>query len=127
MCFTPALQQNVDSMDGKFPVTHIEPARDTRRRFLRNALEAGLVGAALIHPAATLLGRLDWRADLITHFRELALAVMLIAIAGLARRHPRIALVLGCLATSVAPNSLDESQLPTLCRIPAGASLRLWG
>jgi endonuclease/exonuclease/phosphatase (EEP) superfamily protein YafD len=91
-------------MDSEYPVPRIEPACDTRRRFLRNALEAGLVGAALIHPAATLLGRLDWRADLITHFREPALAVTLIAVAGLARRHPRIALVLGCLAIlQVAP------------------------
>jgi endonuclease/exonuclease/phosphatase (EEP) superfamily protein YafD len=61
-------------------------------------LVPGLVGTALIHPAATLLGRLDWRADLITHFLEPALAATLIAVAVLVRKHPRIALALGCLA-----------------------------
>jgi endonuclease/exonuclease/phosphatase (EEP) superfamily protein YafD len=59
---------------------------------------SGLVGVALVHPAATLLGRFDWRADLITHFLEPALAVTLIAAAALLRKHPRIAFGLGCLA-----------------------------
>jgi endonuclease/exonuclease/phosphatase (EEP) superfamily protein YafD len=85
-------------MDSELPVSQIEPARDTRRRSRRNTFLACLVGAALIHPAATLLGRLDWRADLITHFREPALAVTLLAIAGLVRKHRWVALVFGCLA-----------------------------
>jgi endonuclease/exonuclease/phosphatase (EEP) superfamily protein YafD len=89
-------------MDSELPGSHVEPARDTGRRSGRKVLLACLAGAALIHPVATLLGRLDWRADLITHFREPALAVTLLAVAGLIRRHPRLALVFGCLAIAQA-------------------------
>jgi endonuclease/exonuclease/phosphatase (EEP) superfamily protein YafD len=39
---------------------------------------------------------------LLTHFREPAVAVTLIAAAGLGRRHPRVALALGCLALGQA-------------------------
>jgi endonuclease/exonuclease/phosphatase (EEP) superfamily protein YafD len=80
-----------------------EGEREIRRRsgFTRGAVTASLVAAAaLIHPAASLLGRFDWRADLITHFTGPALAVTVIAAAILVRRHPRLALVLGCLAVS---------------------------
>ena len=54
-------QESLASMDSQ---------RDTWRRFGRVALVAGLMGVALIHPLATLLGRFDWRADLITHFQS---------------------------------------------------------
>jgi endonuclease/exonuclease/phosphatase (EEP) superfamily protein YafD len=56
------------------------------------------VALALIHPLATLLARLDWHVDLLTHFTLPALAITLVVAAALARRHPRLALVLGCLA-----------------------------
>jgi endonuclease/exonuclease/phosphatase (EEP) superfamily protein YafD len=85
-------------MESELPVSHLEPAHGTLRRSAGNALVAVLAASALIHPAATVLGRLDWRADLITHFREPALAVTLIAIAGLVRKHRWVALVFGCLA-----------------------------
>lgn len=76
----------------------MDSQRDISRRYGRAALVVGLTGLALIHPLATSLARLDWRADLITHFTVPALTVTLIAAAGLFRRHPRLALVLGCLA-----------------------------
>jgi endonuclease/exonuclease/phosphatase (EEP) superfamily protein YafD len=81
-----------------------EPLGDPvpRRRLLRLAFLAGLLGAALVHPAATLLGRYDWRVDLITHFDVPALVVTLIAGAGLVRRYPRVAVVLLCLALAQA-------------------------
>jgi endonuclease/exonuclease/phosphatase (EEP) superfamily protein YafD len=73
---------------------------DGRKRFGvgRAGLVAGLVGVALIHPLATVFARLDWRADLITHFTVPALLVTLAAAAILVRRHRRIALGLGLLA-----------------------------
>jgi endonuclease/exonuclease/phosphatase (EEP) superfamily protein YafD len=68
----------------------------------RTVLEWALLGAALVYPAAWLGARLDWRLgarlDLLTHLREPALAVTLAAVAVLARRRPRVALALGCLA-----------------------------
>lgn len=85
-------------MDSEPLLDHAGPARDARRRLGRIAPLAGLVGLALVHPTATLLGRLDWRADLITHFREPALAMTLTVLAGLVRRHPRIATAIACLA-----------------------------
>jgi endonuclease/exonuclease/phosphatase (EEP) superfamily protein YafD len=85
-------------MGSELPVPSAETAAPQRPRLGRILLVSGLAGSALIHPAATLLARLDWRADLITHFLEPALAVTLVAVATLFRRHPRIALGLGCLA-----------------------------
>src|SRR4051794_17179767 len=76
----------------------MDSQRDISCRYGRATLVAGLTGLALIHPLATMLARLDWRADLITHFTVPALTVTLIAAAGLVRRHPRVALMLGCLA-----------------------------
>jgi endonuclease/exonuclease/phosphatase (EEP) superfamily protein YafD len=76
----------------------MDSQRDTQRRFGRAALVAAMAGSALIHPLATLLARIDWRADLITHFTLPALAVTLAAGAALIRRHPQLALCLGCLA-----------------------------
>lgn len=45
--------------------------------------------AALVHPAATLAARWDWRADLLTHFQEPALIVSLLAVAALVRTRRR--------------------------------------
>ena len=70
----------------------MDSQRDTGRRFGRVALVAGLTGLALIHPLATFLARFDWHADLVTHFTVPALAVTLIAAAGLVRRHAWLAL-----------------------------------
>jgi endonuclease/exonuclease/phosphatase (EEP) superfamily protein YafD len=60
------------------------------------------VALALIHPLATLLARVDWRADLLTHFTVPALVVTLVVAAALVRRHRRVALALGCLAVCQA-------------------------
>jgi endonuclease/exonuclease/phosphatase (EEP) superfamily protein YafD len=76
----------------------MDSQRDTWPRIGRVAFVAGPIGIALIHPLATLLARFDWRADLVTHFTVPALTVTLIVAAGLLRRHPRLALGLGCLA-----------------------------
>jgi endonuclease/exonuclease/phosphatase (EEP) superfamily protein YafD len=91
-------QEALPATDSERPAAPVEPASDTRGRLGRLAFVAGLVGAALVHPIATLLARLDWRADLITHFREPALAVTLIAAVVLMRKHTRVALSLVCLA-----------------------------
>jgi endonuclease/exonuclease/phosphatase (EEP) superfamily protein YafD len=86
-------------MDSETPVTPLESAvQPDTRRLPRVAFVVVLVVAALIHPAATLLGRHDWRADLLTHFTGPALVVTLIAVLGLVRRHPRLAWVLACVA-----------------------------
>lgn len=53
--------------------------------------------AALLHPAACLVGRWDWRADLITHFQGPALAATIVAVAAAARPRPRLALALAAL------------------------------
>src|SRR4051794_37292609 len=85
-------------MDRELSISRPEPAPGTRWPLVRRFLGRVLLGAALLHPAATLLARIDWHADLITHFREPALAVTLLAAATLVRRRPRVALALGCLA-----------------------------
>jgi endonuclease/exonuclease/phosphatase (EEP) superfamily protein YafD len=96
----PQIQESLACMDSELPVTQLEPACASPRRFRlgRAVLVVGLSGTALVHPLASLLGRFDWRIDLLTHFREPALAFTLIAASCLVRRHPRIALALGCLA-----------------------------
>jgi endonuclease/exonuclease/phosphatase (EEP) superfamily protein YafD len=70
----------------------MESLRETRRPWRRIVFPAILVGAALVHPLATVLARLDWRADLITHFTVPAMTVTLAAAAGLVRRHRRLAI-----------------------------------
>lgn len=58
-----------------------------------------LAAVAAIHPIARLLARHDWRADLLTHFDELALfASSVAAIAALATRRRGAAVLLGTLA-----------------------------
>src|SRR5262245_12948902 len=83
---------------------HNEPLGERVRKWrpVRVALLVGLLGAALVHPVARLLGSYDWRIDLITHFELPALIVTLIAAAVLMRWYPRVALGLGCLAIAQA-------------------------
>jgi endonuclease/exonuclease/phosphatase (EEP) superfamily protein YafD len=80
------------------PQEAMDSQSDTRRHLGRVALVTSLVALALIHPLATVLARFDWRADLLTHFTLPALVLTLVVAAALVRRHPRIALALGCLA-----------------------------
>ena len=77
-------------------------AAPRRRAFPRGLWVAAMVAAALAQPAAGLAGRWDWRADLLTHFQEPALAVSLVSAAATARRHRRLAMMLGVLAASQA-------------------------
>ena len=62
-------------------------------------LARALAAASLVHPLATGLARLDWRADLLAHFREPALLASLAAAASMAAlRRPAAAVALGLLA-----------------------------
>ena len=85
-------------MASELSPSHTEPARVRRWRVVRKIVVMAVMVSALVHPAATWLGRLDWRADLITHFPEPALALTVLAVVLLGRGHPRIALAFGCLA-----------------------------
>lgn len=77
--------------------------RPVRAR-LRSVVEFGTVGAALVHPLATLAGRYDWRMDLLTHFQGAALLATALALAIVLRPRPRMALVLaGLLAFQIVP------------------------
>ena len=67
------------------------------RKMARPLARAVAVGS-LVHPLATWLARFDWRADLIAHFQEPALAVSLLAAASMARIRRPIAVGLGLLA-----------------------------
>lgn len=69
-----------------------------RRSSWRSAFATAMVLAAVVSPVAGVLARRDWRADLLTHFPEPALAVTLLAIAAVVRRHPRLAIGLSMLA-----------------------------
>jgi endonuclease/exonuclease/phosphatase (EEP) superfamily protein YafD len=63
-----------------------------------------LAAMALVHPAATLLARWDWRADLLTHFPEPALVVTLVAAAAAVAarwRKPATGLVLLAAAQAI--------------------------
>ena len=74
----------------------------SRRRWIAGAI----VGLALVHPIASLLSGLDWRADLLSHFQEPAVLVSLLAFGVLIRRRPRLAVVFAALAVLQAGNSL---------------------
>src|SRR5437660_1066477 len=76
----------------------IHRVRPTLPRKLARLLAWGLSASSLIHPMATWLARFDWRADLIAHFREPALAVSLLAAASMAAIHRPVAVGLGLLA-----------------------------
>lgn len=69
-----------------------------RARIAWRVAKAGCVVAALTHPIASALGRHFWAADVISHFREPALVVTLLAAALMVVQHRRIALALGLLA-----------------------------
>jgi endonuclease/exonuclease/phosphatase (EEP) superfamily protein YafD len=68
------------------------------RRLPRRGWPTLVVIAAAIHPSAFLLARWDWRADLITHFQEPALAVTLAGVAVLIWKHRALAVALALLA-----------------------------
>jgi endonuclease/exonuclease/phosphatase (EEP) superfamily protein YafD len=95
------------------------------RRWLRRASSV-LATAALIHPAARVAARLDWRLDLLTHFSIAAWIVTLTAVATLAwvRRY-RIALGFSALAVVQAVPIL-RYEWPNPVRPPSsGPRLRL--
>lgn len=69
-----------------------------RRRRLAQWLPMVFTSLALVHPLAGLLAGLDWRADLLTHFQEPALAITLIALAAAIRRYRRLAGALAVIA-----------------------------
>ena len=60
------------------------------------------VAAALVQPAAWLLSRSSWTADLICHFREPALVATLFSLAASAKTHRRFASALAVLAFAQA-------------------------
>jgi len=60
---------------------------------------AGLAILAGVQPLAQLLSGYDWRADLISHFPEPALAFTLVLLGIAVRRHPRLAVALALLAS----------------------------
>ncbi len=64
----------------------------------RRKLAWTLATLAIAHPLATGLARLDWRADLLAHFREPALALSLVASASMAPIRRRVAIGIGLLA-----------------------------
>lgn len=67
-------------------------------RTVWTAVKVGCVALALGHPAALLLSRYSWAADLFSHFREPALAATLLACLVTSRGQRRIALALAVLA-----------------------------
>ena len=73
-------------------------ARPDQRRSARDAIGTALAAASLIQPLACLTARLDWRADLLTHFPEPALGVTAAAFLAAARRRRRLAIALALLA-----------------------------
>ncbi len=77
---------------GAEPPPESSPPRGKARRSWLLALRWAVVASALIHPAAALAARWDWRADLLAHFQEPAMGASLLAFACLWARHRRIAL-----------------------------------
>ena len=74
------------------------PRRLTSLRKLARPLAWALAAASLAHPLATWLARFDWRADLIAHFREPAMAASLAAAGSMATIRRPVAVGLGVLA-----------------------------
>ncbi len=73
-----------------------------RRPLWRRALTWLPALIALIHPAAVLAARWDWRADLLTHFQVPALGATALALAVLIRQRRRAAAALAVLAVCQA-------------------------
>ena len=67
-------------------------------RWIVRSAQVASVTAALVHPAASLLGRTSWIADLISHFQEPALAASVLASVLVLRRFPRLGFALLLLA-----------------------------
>lgn len=95
-------------------------------RKLARPLAWALAAGSLVHPLATWLARVDWRAELVTHFQEPALAVSLLAAAAMIRVRRPIAAGLGLLALGQAwslaryewPNPVPpDSRSPTRLRV----------
>lgn len=78
--------------------TDLHTRPETRGRTLRQGLAWLLAAAAVVHPLAGALARLDWRADLLSHFREPALIVSLLAAAMTMPKRRKLAAALGMLA-----------------------------
>ena len=80
-----------------------------------------MAALALVHPLSVALARLDWRADLLAHFREPALALSLVGAMVLARASRAGSVVLaaltlwqaGNLATCYAPNPVPPDPQAT--------------
>lgn len=85
-------------MDSAQPTSPGPPAGPRGGHAWRSVVEWNLLAAALVYPAAWLGARFAWPLELLTHLKEPALAVTLAAIAVLARRRPRVAVALTCLA-----------------------------
>ncbi len=66
---------------------------------LRSGLAWALAGLALIRPLATLAAPLDWRFDLLTHFREPALLATLLAALAMIRVRRKVAVALALLGS----------------------------
>lgn len=79
------------------------PARKPSRRIW---IITAVVGLALVHPVASLVSGLDWRADLLSHFQEPAVLVSLVAFGVLVRPRPRLAVVFAALAVLQAGSCL---------------------
>ncbi len=90
-------------------LSHKAPARSAARRLARLGWVVFLSTVALVHPVASLLARVDWRADLLTHFREPALAVTVVAALLLVRTHRWVAAGLICLSVAQATALLAYS------------------
>jgi endonuclease/exonuclease/phosphatase (EEP) superfamily protein YafD len=102
------------------------PPRIAIPRRLAKATAWTLAAGSLVHPLATSLALLDWRADLLTTFREPALALSLVAAASMARIRRVVAVGIGLLAlwqawglsTCYRPNPVPpDSQDPARLRI----------
>ncbi len=77
--------------------------RPPRGRAAWAAVKVAAVALSLVHPACVLLSRHSWLADLVSHFREPALAATVLACLVMARGHRRIALALAVLAAFQVP------------------------
>jgi endonuclease/exonuclease/phosphatase (EEP) superfamily protein YafD len=95
-------------MEGTVPRRDAEE-HETRRRWhvprrARTVLEVAFLASALVYPAAWLLSRRFWLADLISHLRELGLAAALVAaLVSIPRRRWLAAALLALAAVETVP------------------------